>query len=180
MVAQDDTAPMVERDEAAAQLIDKAEGGDPDAQYLVGKLYQDGPVLIPDSVEARYWFGLSAQQGRAAAQYELGKLLLSDDPEVHDPALGIEWLKYATNNGSDHAAYRLGKEYLKGEIVAKDTAKALDYLSTTVRNVHLMLHCAFERAVKERLILRNPTDDCIAPKIQKFERKTLPPEDMKI
>ena len=51
--------------------------------------------------------------------------------------------------------------------------------STTVRSVHLLLHCAFERAVKERLIPRNPTDDCIAPKVQKFERKTLHPEDMK-
>lgn len=37
--------------------------------------------------------------------------------------------------------------------------------STTVRSVHLMLHSAFERAVKERLIPRNPTDDCIAPKV---------------
>ena len=50
--------------------------------------------------------------------------------------------------------------------------------STTVRSVHLMLHCAFERAVKERLISRNPTDDCIASKVQKSERKTLHPEDM--
>lgn len=39
--------------------------------------------------------------------------------------------------------------------------------STTVRSLHLMLHNAFERAVKERLILRNPTEDCIAPKVQK-------------
>ena len=30
--------------------------------------------------------------------------------------------------------------------------------STTVRSLHLMLHSAFERAVKERLILRNPTE----------------------
>ena len=51
--------------------------------------------------------------------------------------------------------------------------------STTVRSVHLMLHCAFERAVKERLIPRNPTDDCIAPKVRKVEMKTLRPEDMK-
>ena len=42
-----------------------------------------------------------------------------------------------------------------------------------------MLHCAFERAGKERLISRTPPDDCIAPKVQKFERKTLHPEDMK-
>ena len=51
--------------------------------------------------------------------------------------------------------------------------------TTTVRSVHLMLHCAFERAVKERLILRNPTEDCIAPKVQKKEMKILRPEDLK-
>ena len=51
--------------------------------------------------------------------------------------------------------------------------------STTVRSLHLMLHCAFERAVKERLILRNPTDDCIAPKVRKFEMKILAPEHIK-
>ena len=50
--------------------------------------------------------------------------------------------------------------------------------STTVHSVHLMLHSAFERAVKERLIARNPTDDCIAPKIQKVEMQTLRPEHL--
>ena len=80
MVTQDDTAPMVDRDEAAAQLIDKAKKGDRYAQYLIGRLYQDGPVLIPDGVEARYWFDQAARQGHVSAQYGLGKLLLSDDP----------------------------------------------------------------------------------------------------
>ncbi len=51
--------------------------------------------------------------------------------------------------------------------------------STTVRSVHLTLHCAFERAVKERLIPRNSTDDCIAPKVWKVEMKTLLPEHLK-
>lgn len=41
--------------------------------------------------------------------------------------------------------------------------------NTTVRSLHLMLHCAFERAVKERLIQRNATDDCIAPKVRKVK-----------
>lgn len=50
---------------------------------------------------------------------------------------------------------------------------------TTVRSVHLTLHCAFERAVKERLIPRTPTDGCIAPKVQKVEMKTLLPEQLK-
>ena len=42
-----------------------------------------------------------------------------------------------------------------------------------------MLHSALERAVKERLILRNPTENCIAPKVQKIEMQILPPEHIK-
>ena len=48
-----------------------------------------------------------------------------------------------------------------------------------MRGIHMMLHNALDRAVKERLILRNPTEDCIIPKIQKQEMKILHPEDMK-
>jgi len=129
MVTQDETASMADRDEAVAQLINKAESGNSNAQYLIGRLYQDGPVLIPDSVETGYWFEQSARQGHVPAQYALGSLLLTDDPEVHDPKLGIQWLEYAAHNGSDCAAYRLGKEYLKGEIIGKDTAKAVEYLT---------------------------------------------------
>ena len=129
MVTQDDTAPMVDRDEAAAQLISKAEGGNPSTQYLVGKLYRDGPVLIPDGMEARYWFDQSARQSYTPAQYALGKLHLSNDAEVRDPALGVQWLEYAARHGSDCASYRLGKEFLKGEIVERDITKAVEYLT---------------------------------------------------
>ena len=42
-----------------------------------------------------------------------------------------------------------------------------------------MLHNALDRAVKERLIVRKPADDCILPKILKHEMKILPPEQIK-
>ena len=129
MITQDDTAPMTERDDAAVQLIEEAKGGDLHAQYLSGKLYQDGPVLVPDSVEALYWFEQAARQDHPTAPYELGKLLLSHDPEVHDSKLGLQWLEYAAHNKNDYAAYRLGKEHLKGVIVTKDTVKGVDYLT---------------------------------------------------
>ncbi len=112
MSTQDDTAPMADRNEAAAQLISKAEGGDSSAQYLVGRLYQDGPVLIPDSVETQYWFAQSARQGHVPAQYELGKLLLSNDPEVQDQALGIQWLEHLTQSavqGNEYAQFFLDR-----------------------------------------------------------------------
>ena len=129
VVADDDTAPMAERNRAAAQIIKEAENSDPYAQYLTSKLYRDGPVLIPDSAEACYWFEQAARQGHLTAQYELGKLLLSSDPEIHDSSLGIQWLECAAQNKNGYAAYRLSKEYLEGKIVPKDTTKATDYLA---------------------------------------------------
>ena len=150
MVTQDDTAPMGDRDEAVAQLIRKAESGDPDAQYLVGRLYRDGPVLIPDSVEAQYWFDQAAWQGMVAAQYALGQLYLTDDAEVHDTELGIQWLEYAAHHGSDCAAYRLGKEYLNGEVVERDSAKAQEYLTQSAKTGNQFAQYALGKLYLER------------------------------
>ncbi|MCM1149613.1 MAG: sel1 repeat family protein, partial [Butyricicoccus sp.] len=118
---------MHDRDDAAAQLIEMAENGDNYAQYLTGLLYRDGPVLIPDGVEALYWFEQAARRGHVSAQYALGKLMLSEDAEVRNTELGIQWLEYAAHNGSDCAASRLGKEYLRGELVERDTENAMNY-----------------------------------------------------
>ena len=60
--------------------------------------------------------------------------------------------------------------------IGKNQDKGLS--TTTVRSVHQMLHCALNRAVKERLIQRNPSEDCIVPKPRKLDMdmKILPPE----
>ncbi len=50
---------------------------------------------------------------------------------------------------------------------------------TYVHGVHVMLHNCLNRAVKERLIVRNPAEDVIVPKIDKKEMKILPPEQVK-
>ena len=42
-----------------------------------------------------------------------------------------------------------------------------------------MLHSALDRAVKERLLIRNPADSCVVPKVHHQEMKTLQPEDLK-
>ena len=79
-----------------------------------------------------------------------------------------------------HDLQKLYKDLLEnGRIDRKSGHGNPGLSSTTVRSLHLMLHSAFERAVKERLILRNPTEDCIAPKVQKIEMQILPPEHIK-
>lgn len=50
--------------------------------------------------------------------------------------------------------------------------------SSYVRGLHMMLHNCLDRAVKERLIPRNPTEDCIVPKAQKKEMKILHPDQI--
>ena len=73
---------------------------------------------------------------------------------------------------------KLYKELLEnGRIhVGKNQSKGLS--TTTVRSVHLMLHAALDRAVKERLIPRNPCENCIVPKPRKLDMKVLSPEQM--
>ena len=138
MDVQDEYSPLAERDDAVESMRELAENGDIHAQYFMGELYRDGPLLPPDWVMARYWFDKAAKQGYVAAQYALGKLYLSDDASVHDPELGIQWLEYAAYNGNHDASYRLGKEYLKGESVRRDTRKAMNHIYTSAQagNLH--------------------------------------------
>ena len=133
-VANDDRFPLEERDEAAEQLEQLAEGGDAYAQYIIGTAYRDGGLLIPDMVKAEKLLERAAEQDLDAAQYALSKLYLSDDADVHDPAKGIYWLKRSADNGNDYAAYRLGKEYLSGKNVSKDTSTAAEYLRQAANN----------------------------------------------
>ena len=121
--------PLDERDYAVEQMTQAAKAGNPYAQHLLGKLYRDGTVVIPDAEQARDWFQRSAEQGLNVARYALGKLLLTDDPLVRDIPAGLNWLEQARQNGSSYAGYRLGKEHLRGEIVPKDVPKALEYLN---------------------------------------------------
>ena len=133
MDVQDKYSSLAERDDAVENMRELAESGDIHAQYFMGKLYRDGPLLPPDWVMARYWFDKAAKQGYTTAQYALGKLLLSDDVSVHDSEAGIQWLEHAAYNGNHYASYRLGKEYLKGEVVRKDTRKAMDHIYTSAQ-----------------------------------------------
>ena len=47
-----------------------------------------------------------------------------------------------------------------------------------IRSLHRMFHLCLDRAVKEHLIPYNPSDDCILPKQERLEMKTLKQEDI--
>ncbi len=75
---------------------------------------------------------------------------------------------------------KLYKDLLEtGRLRKKQRRKHPGLSGSTVRGVHIMLHGALDRAVKERLLIRNPADSCVVPKVQHQEMKTLQPEDLK-
>ena len=63
-----------------------------------------------------------------------------------------------------------------GRLRAVQKKKKPGLSNSTVRGIHMMLHNALDRAVKEKLILSNPTENCIIPKIEKQEMKILHPD----
>ena len=66
-----------------------------------------------------------------------------------------------------------------GRVQRKESEKKPAGLSAkTIRNMYFFISHALDRAVREKLIVSNPTDDCILPKKEKVEMKTLPLEDL--
>lgn len=65
-----------------------------------------------------------------------------------------------------------------GRVREAQKAKNPGLSSSYVRGLHMMLHNCLDRARRERLIMRNPTEDCIVPKTEKQEMKILHPEDI--
>lgn len=70
------------------------------------------------------------------------------------------------------------KQLLESEKIHLGKEQSADLRATIVHSPHLMLHAALERAVKEQLIPRNPTEACVAPKPRKIKMQILPSEDI--
>ena len=68
--------PVQAQDKPSAQeladLRARAEVGQPEAQYTLGWMYENGLGVPEDDAEAVAWFHLAAEQGHAGAQRDLG------------------------------------------------------------------------------------------------------------
>ena len=119
----------------------------------------------------RTWYELHAKPNVRTATANRYQLIIEN---YTIPRIGNIKLKKLTTRHLQ----KLYKELLEsGKIhIGKNQDKGLS--TTTVHSVHLMLHAALERAVKERLIPRNPCEDCVVPKPRKLEMRILPAENI--
>ena len=72
-------------DEAAQWFLQAAEGGDAEAQFLLGRMHYDGNSLSIDNVTAYMWFDIAAQNGLpVGARYREGIAKRMSDDEVSE------------------------------------------------------------------------------------------------
>lgn len=98
------------------EIIERAEKGDCEAQYIVGFYYnRDSAIDSPDDEKAFYWLKLAAEQGHCEAQYSLGQKYTEDKSRHKDNEHAIFWLKKAALQGHTFASNALGWILDRGE-----------------------------------------------------------------
>jgi TPR repeat protein len=97
------------------EIRSAAERGDAQAQYELGRAYEDGIGVQADSKQAVKWYGKAAEQHFSMAQYLLGNILLYGEGGVApDYTLAQKWLEEAARAGIPAAQRDLGTMYEQG------------------------------------------------------------------
>lgn len=96
----------------------------PDAQYLLGQMYELGRGVKQDTDKAVALFTAAANQGYAAAQAKLGQIHMEGKK---DYASAMSWFQKAADQGYALAYSAIGDLYAKGYGVEQDKAKAQEY-----------------------------------------------------
>ena len=116
-----DTSPLSNYSMSAAEweiLLQKAEDGDPEAQWEVADRYHDGckdengSILVEASSEkAVEWFRKAADAGYVSAQNNLGIMLGDGDGVEKNPDFALYWLKKSYRAGDQNAAQNIAITY---------------------------------------------------------------------
>lgn len=109
---------------AAGLLGPLAEGGDPRAQYLLGRMRFYGQGLDQDASVAAAWYRRSAEQGHAQAQLALGLALDGGWGVSREPDQAVEWYRRAAVQGVAGAMWSLAFHYRRGLGVTQDLVEA--------------------------------------------------------
>jgi len=114
----------------------KANQGEADAQFALGRLYYQGAGFPQDTKQAIYWLTKAAKQGHVFAQYKLGDLYMRADGEKfsHPHKQAVFWYTKAAEQGFVLAQYELGRIYKNGNEGPPDYRQALFWFTTAAEN----------------------------------------------
>jgi uncharacterized protein len=120
---------------SASALLDFAEEGLVEAQFMLGWAYEHGSANTPKNLqEAAKWYRKAADQGHAEAQYRYAYLLDKGSGVKKNPAEAAKWFRMAAEQGFAAAQVKIAQAYHEGRGVPKDYAKAVDWLEQAAEN----------------------------------------------
>ncbi len=105
----------------------KAESGDADAQYNLGKLYAKGLGVKEDYKQAAKWYQAASDQSHAGALVALGELYEAGQGVPNDDAEAAKCYRRAADQGNAVGQYSLAVLYVMGRGVPQDNAEALKW-----------------------------------------------------
>lgn len=138
-----------------AQLTELAQSGNSEAQYILGRLYND--ERIDGSEEDKlsfYWLQQAAEQGHCEAQYWLG-LRYSDTPtSMKDNAKASYWLEKAAKQGHKLAPNDLGGSWKEKQEVNQITLRQYSGIASVRNAGTAMRKIISAKCMKEVTVLR--------------------------
>ena len=106
----------------------RAVGGEPDVDFLLGSLFEDGKDLPQDYSQAAFWYRRAAERGHVYAQSSLGSLYAEGNGVPQDFGQAAEWLRRAADKGESDAEVNLATLYLDGNGVVQNYQEARQLL----------------------------------------------------
>jgi len=111
-----------------------AEQGNPEAQYIVGEMYEKGSGVTKNKTKALHWFEKSAAQGHKKSGYKLLYLEIQSNGLNDFTKTQLGALRKEAASGNEDAQYYLGKMYAAGVGMPKSLNNALTWLNKATFN----------------------------------------------
>ena len=109
-----------------------AKGGNPDCQFIMGRLFETGSGGPKDPGAAADWYRKAADAGLAKARYNLGALYYSGEGVPKDPRAAAEWFSKAAYQNHAGAQFNLAALYETGDGVPKSLSEARKWYTEVV------------------------------------------------
>ncbi len=109
---------------AVGLLSPLADAGDPEAQYRVAIMAQNGLGMMENPLLAYKCMRAAAESGLGIAQHGLGFMFMEGECTDKNPKRAVEWFKKAAEQGLAGSQTTLAMMYEEGRGVEKDLDEA--------------------------------------------------------
>jgi hypothetical protein len=101
-----------------------AKEGNPECQFILGRLLENGLAGSKDPGMAADWYRKAAEQGLAKARYNLGAMYYEGNGVPKDASAAALWFSRAASQNHALAQFNLAGLYASGEGVTRNIAEA--------------------------------------------------------